>query len=367
MIGEGEYAPKFELPAVINGDFEEVSLEDYLGDSVIILAFYPADFNPSCTGQSTGLDGFDVFSMQQDAIVLGICGDSVYSHHEFAQQYNLHLPLLADVNRKVADAYGVPLGDGGYATGRGVVVVDFDGRVVYSWAADHLEDLPNIDEIQKAFKLVGDADAAEAQYREGCDWFDEGRDTFMEGMEAYENREWVLANSSFKRAIGQLTDAYEAYERAIGFSDDEDYEKSFEFALQITDDLTRAIKLFSDAAGQHANRNVERAEDYQEKATRILEEVQELGAPPEPEELPADVDYEEITGEGTELASVSDSTPTSPQQDEVEGSLELAEPVDDEDDEDEEDDEDLEDDELEALTAEIQEHDDGGDDDAGMI
>jgi len=155
MIKAGEQAPYFCLPAVVGGERREVGLVDHLEGSVVVLGFYPGDFNPACDGQSTGLDELDLFTMQRDVAVLGISGDSVHSHCAFVAEYDLHVSLLADVHGEVAEAYGVGADSPGYLTRRAVVVVDPEGVVRHAWAADALEDLPEIDRVRAAVNEVG--------------------------------------------------------------------------------------------------------------------------------------------------------------------------------------------------------------------
>jgi peroxiredoxin len=305
MIDEGEQAPSFDLPAVIEGRPGRVSLDALLGESVVVLVFYPADFNPSCTDQSTDLSEFDVFRMQSDAVILAVSGDSVYSHREFARTHDLHLPLLADVGNEVAEAYGVESDDPRYPNDRAVVVIDHDGVVTYTWLADNIEQRPDIEEVQAAFEAVGDADLAVTRYREGCDRYDEARDAFVEGMGAYRRREWVLACSEFETADEKLEAAYEDFRRALRFSETEAMAVSFERGQDVVEELARAVGLLSDAASAHASRDGERGQRLRTEAEDVLERVKELGALPDPEDLPADIDDDGPTGEGlTELEAV---------------------------------------------------------------
>lgn len=375
MIREGTQAPSFELPAVVSGQVEQVALEQFLGDSVVILAFYPADFNPMCTGESTDLDGFDVFSMQQDAVVLGICGDSIYSHHAFAERYNLTIPLLADVEGVVAEAYEIPEGSEGYATERAVVVIDHDGVVVYTWAASEIEELPKMADVQAAFSSIGDAALAETAYEEGCATYDTGRDAFVTGLKAYERREWVLATSSFEQALAALKETTESFETAVRFSETELNERSFEFGLHAVSELERAVKLFAKSTSAHANRKSRQAQELRAEAETVLETVREIGAPPEPDAVPVEVPLEEITPDGeVELEETDEVVPTEETAAglEFDGDVELEEtdgfdPTDETETEWESDDveaveavgddSDIDDDELDALTAEIEDQD----------
>jgi len=297
MIDEGEQAPPFELPAVVGGRPARVSLGDALGESVVVLAFYPADFNPSCTDKSTDLSEFDVFQMQSDATILAISGDSIYSHRAFAETHDLHLPLLADVRGEVAAAYGVESGDTRYPTRRAVVVIDLEGRVTYTWVADNIEERPDIDAVQQAFAAVGDAELAETQYSEACERYSEGRDAFVEGMGAYRSRDWVLAGGEFETAAEALELARDGFRRSARFSEDEAMTPSFERGLRVAEELGRAVDLLEDAASAHASGDGQRGKALREEAEDVVERLRELGPPPDPEDLPADLGDEATTGE----------------------------------------------------------------------
>jgi peroxiredoxin Q/BCP len=102
-ISVGEVAPGFEL-ADQNGQLH--SLEDYR-DQWVVLYFYPKDDTPGCTVEACEFRD-DIFAFRKaNAQVLGVSLDDVESHQKFAEEYSLPFPLLADVEGKAADAYGV--------------------------------------------------------------------------------------------------------------------------------------------------------------------------------------------------------------------------------------------------------------------
>jgi len=69
--------------------------------------------------------------------VLGISGDTPFSHAEFHKRHALPCPLLSDVHRKVIQAYGVWDEERNVAY-RSTVVVDREGRVRWSQSGDRL-------------------------------------------------------------------------------------------------------------------------------------------------------------------------------------------------------------------------------------
>lgn len=103
MLEVGTKAPDFTL---FNQEGNEVSLSDFFGKR-IVLYFYPRDNTPGCTRQACAFaQNFEGFR-NQDIVVIGISKDSVASHLQFAQKYNLPFILLSDPELKAIQAYGV--------------------------------------------------------------------------------------------------------------------------------------------------------------------------------------------------------------------------------------------------------------------
>lgn len=99
----GQAAPDFEVLAD-NG--ETVKLSDFKGKRVV-LYFYPKADTPGCTIQSCAFrDNYSEFATK-NAIILGASPDTVEEQAAFKVKYNLPFILLADHERKIAEAYGV--------------------------------------------------------------------------------------------------------------------------------------------------------------------------------------------------------------------------------------------------------------------
>lgn len=102
-VSAGHPAPDFELPDDTN---TKRKLSDYRGRNVI-LYFYPKDDTPGCTKEACNFrDDYSAYESVGVAI-LGVSADSVESHVKFKKKYHLQFPLLADVDHKVCDLYGV--------------------------------------------------------------------------------------------------------------------------------------------------------------------------------------------------------------------------------------------------------------------
>jgi peroxiredoxin len=131
----GEAAPDFRLPYATQEKIylkpeEHMSLSSLKGKNVI-LAFYPADWSGGCTKEVCTLRDTFAELAKLNATVLGISGDYVFSHHEWAKFHKLPFALLSDHDHKVARAYGSFNEAVGYNK-RTVFLVDKDGIVRYS-------------------------------------------------------------------------------------------------------------------------------------------------------------------------------------------------------------------------------------------
>jgi peroxiredoxin Q/BCP len=124
-IKVGDIAPAFSLPGTGGRNY---SLSEFAGKPLVI-AFYPGDDTPVCTKQLNSYnDGFEEFE-NLDAAVVGISAQDVSSHEAFAAKHGFRFPLLSDVDKTVAAAYGT-LGPLGFPR-RSVFVVGADGRLTY--------------------------------------------------------------------------------------------------------------------------------------------------------------------------------------------------------------------------------------------
>lgn len=128
----GEKAPDFELPVATKDTiiFEGKKLSDFLGKGPVVLAFYPADWSGGCTKEvCTIRDSFSEFE-KLGATVIGISGDYVFSHKEWAAHHNLPFWLASDHLGKVSLQFASYNPEAGYSK-RTVYVLDKNGVVRY--------------------------------------------------------------------------------------------------------------------------------------------------------------------------------------------------------------------------------------------
>lgn len=122
----GEPAPDFTLPGTGGHDY---TLSEHRGHPVV-LAFYPGDDTPVCTVQlNTYNDDLGAFTAL-GAQVFGISPQSLASHETFAAKFGFGFPLLADVDKRVGETYGI-IGPLGFYR-RSVFVVGADGILRYA-------------------------------------------------------------------------------------------------------------------------------------------------------------------------------------------------------------------------------------------
>ena len=125
----GQPAPDFTLPSTTA---DPVTLSSYRGHKVVVLVFYPLDFSPVCSMQLPEYSGRQDDFADAGAVVLGVNRDSVYAHKAWAAEYGIEVPLLADMNLKVAHDYGVAIGERGTSQ-RAVFVIDKGGLVRFEY------------------------------------------------------------------------------------------------------------------------------------------------------------------------------------------------------------------------------------------
>jgi len=133
-IEEGKKAPAFTLEG---SDGKKHSLADYAGKTVIIY-FYPKDDTPGCIKESCQFAKLNTKIEKENAVVLGVSKDSIDSHNQFIEKYNLPFVLLSDPSTKMMQRYaawGEKNMYGKITTGliRSTVVVGPDSKVLRHW------------------------------------------------------------------------------------------------------------------------------------------------------------------------------------------------------------------------------------------
>ena len=101
-IKEGNKAPDF---TAIDQDGEKVKLSSFRGEKNVVLYFYPKDMTPGCTMQAC--DFRDQHKKFKNTVILGVSIDSTERHQKFIAKYDLPFTLIADIDKKVVQKYGI--------------------------------------------------------------------------------------------------------------------------------------------------------------------------------------------------------------------------------------------------------------------
>lgn len=150
----GTQAPDFTL---LDADANRISLSDFRGKNVV-LVFYPLDWSPACSDQlSLYQSELEEFA-KQDAVVIGISVDSLYSHGAWAAVRGITFPLLADFNPQgdVCRLYQVMRKSDGFSE-RALYIIDRQGIIRYSHVSPLIHHIPDIYELFENLESINQA------------------------------------------------------------------------------------------------------------------------------------------------------------------------------------------------------------------
>ena len=166
----GDRAPAFEARDEAGNVWKA---SDHVGQKIVVLYFFPADFTGGCTKQACGFrDSYQKLAAEGVEVV-GVSGDSAATHAMFKKQHQLPFTLLADEGGAIARQFGVPTGAGGevkiefegvdLSVERGITasrwtfVIGGDGSIVHKD-----EKVDSADDAERVLELVGKLDQADA-------------------------------------------------------------------------------------------------------------------------------------------------------------------------------------------------------------
>ncbi len=144
-------APDFTAAAAMpDGTISDIKLSDYRG-KYVILFFWPLDFTFVCPTEIIAMDHRQPAFAELGVEVLGVSIDSQFTHHAWRNTSvdkggigPVKFPIVADVNHKITQSYGVEHPDANVAM-RGTFLIDKNG-VVQSQTVNNLPLGRNIDE-----------------------------------------------------------------------------------------------------------------------------------------------------------------------------------------------------------------------------
>ncbi len=130
LLSPGTKAPDFTLRSAPD---KSVTLSEFRGRPVI-LAFYPADWSPTCGDQLALYNEVLPEFERHNAQLIAISVDGAWCHAAYAKSRNLRFPLLSDFEPKgaVAKMYGTYMPSAGWS-GRALFVLDGTGTIRWSY------------------------------------------------------------------------------------------------------------------------------------------------------------------------------------------------------------------------------------------
>lgn len=167
----GKKAPEFESGAIINGGtvVNDFSLKQYIGNKHVLFFFYPKDFTFVCP---TELHAFQerLADFEERGVAVVACStDTEESHWGWLQMSKenggikgITYPIVADVDKTIADAFGVLAGEYSYdeegrlvSSGpmisyRGLFLIDKEGMVQH----EVVNNLPLGRNVDEALRMV---------------------------------------------------------------------------------------------------------------------------------------------------------------------------------------------------------------------
>jgi peroxiredoxin (alkyl hydroperoxide reductase subunit C) len=170
-------APNFKAQAVFdNNEIKELNLSSYRG-KYVVLFFYPLDFTFVCPTEIIAFDKQLEKFKEKNAEVIGVSVDSQYTHLAWKNTPvdkggigKISFPLVADLSKSIARAYGVLLDD--TVALRGLFLIDKEGIVRHAL----INDLHLGRNVEEAFRILNALQFTEAHevvcpanWREGDD------------------------------------------------------------------------------------------------------------------------------------------------------------------------------------------------------
>ncbi len=122
----GDNCPAFSLP---DSQGKQIHVNEYLGQKILVLFFYPKDDTPGCTKEACAFRDAYADFIELGCEVFGISSDASQSHQAFQQKHQLPYPLLSDAQKKVRRLFGVPASLFGLLPGRVTYIVGLDGKI----------------------------------------------------------------------------------------------------------------------------------------------------------------------------------------------------------------------------------------------
>jgi len=150
-IAIGTQAPDFTLKSKDANGLKDVTLSANFGKKNTVILFFPLAFTGVCTQEFCDVtQGISSYA-GLDAEVIGVSVDSPFAQEAWAQQKNIAVTLVSDLDKKTTETYGVlfpGLAGIGATSARAAFIVDKAGVIQYAEQTATPKDLPNFAAIQ---------------------------------------------------------------------------------------------------------------------------------------------------------------------------------------------------------------------------
>uniref|UniRef100_A0A8D0KRQ3 Thioredoxin-dependent peroxide reductase, mitochondrial n=1 Tax=Strix occidentalis caurina TaxID=311401 RepID=A0A8D0KRQ3_STROC len=141
--------------AVVNGEFKELSLDDFKG-KYLVLFFYPLDFTFVCPTEIVAFSNKANEFHDVNCDVVAVSVDSHFCHLAWINTPRksgglgkMNIPVLSDLTKQISRDYGVLLEGPGIAL-RGLFIIDPNGIIKHL----SINDLPVGRSVEETLRLV---------------------------------------------------------------------------------------------------------------------------------------------------------------------------------------------------------------------
>jgi len=133
MISEGDKAPAITATA---SDGSSINLA--APGQPLVLYFYPKDDTSGCTLEAQDFTRLAPDFAKAGVKVVGLSRDPMKKHEKFIAKYSLAVPLIADEDGRISDAFGTWVEKSMYGRKymgmeRATYLIGADGKVLKAW------------------------------------------------------------------------------------------------------------------------------------------------------------------------------------------------------------------------------------------
>ena len=133
MVNEGDKAPAISAAAS-----DGTSVDLGAPGQPLVLYFYPKDDTSGCTREAQDFTALAGDYAKAGVKVVGLSRDPMKKHEKFIAKYDLAVPLIADEDGKISDAFGTWVEKSMYGRKymgmeRATYLIGADGRILKAW------------------------------------------------------------------------------------------------------------------------------------------------------------------------------------------------------------------------------------------